>query len=144
MPQINALSDVLLVHLRDFPFLAATVPSKTQVALASGRPVLMAVRGDAADIVRSAEAGVEVPPDDPSAMAEAMLRLYRLSNAERNAMGKRGVDFYRREMSLEIAGAQHDRIFRRLAGAGQHETALEASSKANSAGMERSIQRAGP
>jgi colanic acid biosynthesis glycosyl transferase WcaI len=144
MPQINALSDVLLVHLRDYPFLAATVPSKTQVALASGRPVLMAVRGDAADIVRSAGAGVVVPPDDPNAMAEAMLRLYRLPEADRTAMGSRGVEFYRREMSLEIAGAQHDRIFRRLGGVGATAATSGDLNDADSAGLERSIQRAGP
>src|SRR6185369_3221162 len=56
MPRINALADVLLVHLRDMPFLRGTIPSKTQVSLASARPILMAVRGDASDIVRDAGA----------------------------------------------------------------------------------------
>jgi glycosyltransferase involved in cell wall biosynthesis len=144
MPQINALSDVLLVHLRDFPFLSATVPSKTQVALASGRPVLMAVRGDAADIVRSAGAGVEVTPENPEAMARAMLHLYRLPESERQAMGQRGVEYYRREMSLEIAGAQHDRIFRRLAGPAHRVPTLEAAPPAEAGVMEQAAQRAGP
>jgi len=118
MPQINALSDVLLVHLRDFPFLASTVPSKTQVGLASGKPMLMAVRGDTATIVREAGAGIEVPPEDPHAMADAMLAFSRMSEAELAAMGERGRAHYFRTMSLDIAGAHHDRIFRQLARSG--------------------------
>ncbi|HEX6750224.1 MAG TPA: glycosyltransferase family 4 protein [Longimicrobium sp.] len=115
MPQINALADVLLVHLRDFPFLASTIPSKTQVSLASGRPVLIGVRGDAADLVLQAGGGVAVPPEDPAAMADAMVELARMSPAERDAMGRRGREYYLRNLSLDIAGEQHDRIFRRLA-----------------------------
>jgi colanic acid biosynthesis glycosyl transferase WcaI len=114
MPEINALADVLLVHLRDFPFLAATIPSKTQVSLASAKPVLMAVRGDAADIVRNADAGLTCDPDDPDAMALAMHQLASMSPAELEAMGERGMRYYHEHLSLDIAGAQMDAIFRRL------------------------------
>ena len=58
MAGINAIADVLLVHLRDLPFFRATIPGKTQVALASGKPVLMGVAGDAADLVIKAGAGL--------------------------------------------------------------------------------------
>src|SRR5262249_34860356 len=54
MSKLCAIADVLLVHLKDLPFLATTIPGKTQAALASGRPILMAVRGDAADLVTRA------------------------------------------------------------------------------------------
>ncbi|MBA3672496.1 MAG: glycosyltransferase family 4 protein, partial [Gemmatimonadaceae bacterium] len=64
MNVVNAASDVLLVHLADAPFLHSTIPSKVQVALASARPVLLGVRGDAADLVREAEAGLTFTPED--------------------------------------------------------------------------------
>jgi glycosyltransferase involved in cell wall biosynthesis len=114
MPAINALAQVLLVHLRDFPFLAATIPSKTQVSLASAKPVLMAVRGDAADIVKNADAGITCDPDDPAGMARVMRQFAAMPREELDAMGRRGMLYYQEHLSLEIAGAQMDAIFRRL------------------------------
>jgi colanic acid biosynthesis glycosyl transferase WcaI len=114
MPQINCLADVLLVHLRDFPFLACTIPSKTQVSLASGRPVLIGVRGDAAQVVIDAEAGIACEPENPVSMAGAMVRLATMPRDQLDEMGRRGRDFYLRTQSIDVAGAQMDRIFTRL------------------------------
>jgi colanic acid biosynthesis glycosyl transferase WcaI len=118
MPAINDLADVLLVHLRDLPFFAATVPSKTQVALAAGRPVLMAVRGDAATIVRCAKAGLTCPPEDPRALADAMVRMSNASIEELEQMGRNGRSYYDSHMSLEVGGAQMDLLLRKVAGDG--------------------------
>jgi colanic acid biosynthesis glycosyl transferase WcaI len=117
MPELNALADVLLVHLRDLPFFSATVPSKTQVSLASGRPVLMAVRGDAADLIERARAGVTCTPGDPTAIANAVLQLRALSPQERDAMGMRGRRFYEEQLSLEVGGRQMDVLLRQVATA---------------------------
>jgi colanic acid biosynthesis glycosyl transferase WcaI len=107
---------VLLVSLQDRPFFAATIPSKTQVALACGRPVLVAVRGDAADLIRKADAGIACPPDDDVALAAAIERLYSLPSAELDAMGARGRQYYERELSLDR-------------GAGRLESLLEAAAR---------------
>ena len=116
MPRICALADAHLVHLRDLPFFRATIPSKTQVALACGRPVLMAVNGDAADIVRKAEAGVTCPAEDESGLADAMVTLAQTPREEMEAMGHRGRRFYLDEMSLDIGGRHMDRLLREVAG----------------------------
>jgi colanic acid biosynthesis glycosyl transferase WcaI len=116
MPRISALADVHLVHLRDLPFFRATIPSKTQVALACARPVLMAVNGDAADVVQKAEAGVTCPPEDESKLADAMVTLAETPHDELEAMGQRGRRFYLDEMSLDIGGRRMDRLLREVAG----------------------------
>ena len=116
MPRISALADVHLVHLRDLPFFRATIPSKTQVALACARPVLMAVNGDAADVVQKAEAGVTCPPEDASRLAEAMVTLADTPRDELEAMGQRGRRFYLDEMSLDIGGRHMDRLLREVGG----------------------------
>jgi colanic acid biosynthesis glycosyl transferase WcaI len=125
MPAINSLADVLLVHLKDLPFFATTIPSKTQVSLASGRPVLMAVRGDAAELVERAGAGLTTPPEDERAMARAMLQLYRTPAAERETMGERGRAFYESQMSLAIGGAQMDALLRQTARRSSYLSAAE-------------------
>jgi glycosyltransferase involved in cell wall biosynthesis len=114
MPAINALADALLVHLQDLPFFSATIPSKTQVALASARPVVMAVRGDAADIVERARAGLTCIPADHVALAEAIERMHGLPPTERDAMGARGREFYLQNMSLDYGAGQMDRLCRRI------------------------------
>jgi colanic acid biosynthesis glycosyl transferase WcaI len=105
MPQIYALADVLLIHLNDLPFLRATVPGKTQTSLAVGRPILIAARGESADIVRAAGGGLACEPENEHVLANHMLQFFRTSKQEREAMGRRGRSFYLEHMSLEV-GAQ--------------------------------------
>lgn len=106
MGSVTALADVLIVSLQDRPFFAATIPGKTQVSLACGKPVLMAVRGDAADLVSNAKAGIVVDPGDEAAFAAGVERLYRLPRNERLAMGTRGRDYYLTELSLDRGARQ--------------------------------------
>ncbi len=111
MPQIYSLADVLLVHLRDLPFLRATIPSKTQVSLACGRPILMAVGGDAADLVREAGAGITCQPENHEEVADAIARLYGMNREQRETLGENGRRFYLREMSLEAGGGRMESLF---------------------------------
>ena len=115
MPAINALADVMAVHLQDRPFFRATIPGKTQVALASGRPVLMGVRGDAADLVERAGAGLAVEPGNGVAIAAAIRTFHAMPAAEREAMGARGRAFYEAHLSLDRAGREMDAVLRAAA-----------------------------
>jgi len=98
--ELLALADVVLVHLRDDPLFAITVPSKTQSYLMSGRPILMGVRGDAAAMVEAAGAGLTFPPEDARALAAAVLKMEQTSPEAREAMGRNGARFYRDRLSL--------------------------------------------
>src|SRR5574341_721355 len=115
MSRINDLADVLLIHLKDLGFLHTTIPGKTQVSLASGRPILMAVRGDAADLVRESGAGVICEPEDPAAIARTMVEMSRMQKEELEAMGRRGRRYYEQRLALDIAGEHFDRAFREAA-----------------------------
>jgi colanic acid biosynthesis glycosyl transferase WcaI len=96
------LADVLLVHLRDEPIFAVTIPSKTQAYLRAGKPILMAVRGDAAELITMAGAGVVAEPENPHSIANAVLDLYLLNPIQRAEMGRRGTVFYREQLSFKI------------------------------------------
>lgn len=78
----------LLVTLADQEISKATIPSKVQAYLAAGRPILACLNGEGADIVAAAGAGLAVPAEDGRALADAILHLYRMPNAEREAMGR--------------------------------------------------------
>ncbi len=110
-----AAADVLLVHLRGDPLFSITIPSKTQAYLAAGRPILMAVRGDAADLVRSAGAGVCVKPEDPEALAAAVCEMAGLPFGGLTAVGERGRAFYQEHLSLAAGADRFEELLRSAA-----------------------------
>ncbi|MEP7343729.1 MAG: glycosyltransferase family 4 protein [Gemmatimonadaceae bacterium] len=114
MGPVLALADALLVHLKDDPLFAITVPSKTQAYLRVGIPIVMAVRGDGADLVARSGGGITCPPEDPERLADAVLSLASRSPEERAAMGAAGRRFYERELSLDTGSARYAALFRSL------------------------------
>lgn len=96
----------LLVPLRDHAILDDFVPSKLYDAMAVGRPVIAAVRGEAAAEVRQHGCGLVIAPEDGSALAEASLRLARDPHlaAELGARGRaaaQGLSRSRQAVELE-------------------------------------------
>lgn len=112
MGSVFAEADALLVHLKDDPLFRITIPSKTQACLAAGRPILMAVRGDAADLIARAGAGVLAQPEDPGSIAEAIRKLASLSQEEREEMGRNGRSFYDRELAVGVGVERFRELFR--------------------------------
>jgi len=101
MPSMYALADVLLVQLRDDPLFRITIPHKIFTCMASGKPVLAAVEGDAAAVVESAHTGLTCPPSNSHALAETIRRFYKMSADERNMLGRNG-----RRAACEIYGRE--------------------------------------
>lgn len=120
MSEVGAMlqaADALLVHLKDDPLFTITIPSKTQAYMATGKPVLMAVRGDAADLVQASACGVCIEPENAASIVSAVERILDAGEAERQAMGQRGKDYYQRELSLSVGVARFAKLFRRLVSA---------------------------
>lgn len=113
---VLAAADVLLVHLKDDPLFRLTVPSKTQAYLAAGKPILMAVRGDAADLIERSGSGVVCEPEDAASLAGAIADLSRLPASALRTMGQRGKDLYLSEMSLEAGTTKFEGVFEAAVG----------------------------
>lgn len=107
-------ADALLVHLKKDPLFTTTIPSKTQAYLASGKPILMAVDGDSADLIRKSGSGHIAESQNPEAIAAAALSLSLSSQAELNAMSKKGQEFYFSHMSLKHGVERFARIFNKF------------------------------
>ncbi len=90
MPDLYALANVLLVHLRDEPLFRITIPHKIYAYMASAKPILAALEGDGAETIRSANAGLVCAPGNPQALANAVREFYHLSFEKREAMGNNG------------------------------------------------------
>ncbi len=88
VPALLAAADICLVPLRDVPLFKAFIPSKMFEYLAAGKPVVGAVAGEAAQILREAGAWV-VPPADSAALAAA-IRTLAADPPRRQVMGWQG------------------------------------------------------
>jgi lipopolysaccharide/colanic/teichoic acid biosynthesis glycosyltransferase/glycosyltransferase involved in cell wall biosynthesis len=112
-------ADVCVATTRAHEFSGETIPVKLFDYMACGKPVVAAVRGDAADVVRGSGAGVVVAPGDGPALAEAILDL-AVHEEKRVELGRAGPEFVRRNYSREAAGGKLERLLddvhRRAAG----------------------------
>lgn len=71
-------ADVLFAALKAAPHRVGTVPEKILAYMACGRPVLLAAQeGAATDLLQEHRCGVAIPPENPEALAQAILSLYQ-------------------------------------------------------------------
>jgi glycosyltransferase involved in cell wall biosynthesis len=100
---IFGAADALLMHLRDDPLFAITVPSKTQFYLAMGKPIIAGIAGETADLLQRSGAALLVAPGDAEALAEAIVNMADLPRDRRAAMGSAGLRFYRENLAFDRA-----------------------------------------
>lgn len=107
-------ADALLVHLKKDPLFAVTIPSKTQAYMAVGKPLLMAVDGDAADLVRESQCGYVAESENPSSLVAAVEALMDSPPNVLSTMSSNAREFYRDNMSLSKGSQRFTNIFNRL------------------------------
>lgn len=110
MPALMAESMAQLVSLKDLPLFSGTIPSKIQASMACGAPVVCAVAGDAAQIIREAEAGLVVPPESAEALAGAFRELVALGREGRERLGRNGRRAYETQLSAAAGAARLEQM----------------------------------
>ena len=108
------LANLLLVHLKKDILFEITVPSKTQAYMAMGKPVLMAVSGDAADIIHNAKCGRTAISEDVESIKKAILEIYELPSHERKQLGLNACNFYQQQLSLKSGVEQFVGVFKQV------------------------------
>lgn len=99
-----SILDVSLIHLKDNPVFETVIPSKIFESMGMGLPILLGVKGEAAEIVEREQAGLVVPPQNAERMAEALLQLAqnpeRCAHYSRN--GFKGSAHYNRKQMAHL------------------------------------------
>ena len=108
-------SNILIAHVRSSPTIDATmVPVKLFEYMATGRPIVYAGKGAAADLLREIGCAATVTPGDPGAISAAVEAL--LGDPERmRVLGSRGKtrvqsDFHRDKLMEEFAHSLEERF----------------------------------
>jgi colanic acid biosynthesis glycosyl transferase WcaI len=112
--RVISAADALLVHLKDDPLFGITIPSKTQAYLYAGKPILMGVRGDAADLVKQAGSGIAFEPENLESLVGAVEEMFGKTDLERSQMGVRGRAFYLKRLSFAEGLQRFNGLFQRL------------------------------
>lgn len=80
VPGLYARADVGAVLLRDRPVFRGALPTKLLESMAAGRPVVLSAAGESARFVDRYGSGVVVAPEEPAALAEALIDLRDMSD----------------------------------------------------------------
>lgn len=94
-----------LASLRRSELMEDARPAKLLAIMACGRPVLYAGSGEGAELVRTARAGIVVPPEDPHALAAAA-RAIVADTESANAMGASGRRYVEEHLSWPLLAAR--------------------------------------
>jgi len=108
---VLALADAMIVHLKDDPLFTITIPGKIQAYMAAGKPIILGVRGDAADLMNMSKAGILCKPEDPRDIARAVKEIYKMSPDMLDRMGKNAMQFYKNEFSADVGLKKLDAVF---------------------------------
>ncbi|HAJ60380.1 MAG TPA: colanic acid biosynthesis glycosyltransferase WcaI [Cyanobacteria bacterium UBA8543] len=111
LPEMLAAADVGLV-IQKRNVICFNMPSKIQVLLASGRPIVASIppNGSAARAIQQSGAGLLVPPENPEALAAGILDLY--ANPDKlEVLGKKGREYAVEKYSFEQALNQYEELF---------------------------------
>ena len=101
VPAWYSAADVVLVPLRNIPVFETFIPSKMFEILASGRPIVASVRGEARAILEKSGGAIVVDPEDVEGSVRAILTLKENSSL-RAELGENGATFVRREFDRRV------------------------------------------
>lgn len=109
MPAYLSMADVALVPLRRVELFQGALPTKIFDAWACQKPTLVGVEGEARHLVEEIGAGLFVEPENPHALAEALLKLHKQSDLL-NQMGQVGRQAVVDQYSLQAAARKIELI----------------------------------
>lgn len=111
-----AIADVLLVHLKPDALSDITIPSKTFSYLPAGRPLLMAVRGEAEEFMAANKIGIAIPPSDPKEMERAVRWFHAQPRSVLDQMGRIAYARHKETYCSNVQFARMDALLSQFAG----------------------------
>jgi glycosyltransferase involved in cell wall biosynthesis len=113
-PAVLHASDIGLVTLHA-EVRTPVVPSKILSIMAAGRPVVAAMNldGDGPRLIAEARCGLCVPPEDPRALAGAVLKLYHDASL-REELGRNGRQYAEEYLSLDRCVARYEVLLQQV------------------------------
>jgi glycosyltransferase involved in cell wall biosynthesis len=106
--------DTAIVPLRRLDLFKGALPSKLFESMAAGVPVVLAIEGEAATLVREASGGICVPPGDSGLMAAAILRIHADPELRR-MLGENARDYVKAKYNRRIIAERFEKVILEIA-----------------------------
>ncbi len=113
LPGLITMANVGLSLGRKNPLSRGALPVKMFSYMACARPVLLADEGEPADLLRQANAGIVVEPENPQQLAEAVLTLY-LNSSSCADYGQNGRNFVESQYSRQQLAVELEQLLKRV------------------------------
>lgn len=111
IPKYIHAATVCLIPYKASETFRNTIPSKLFEYMAGGKPVIINLEGEAADLIRKAACGVVAAEEDPESLAEAIDAITKnLKHAEE--MGRTGRDFVQKHFQKSSIVKKLELLFR--------------------------------
>ena len=115
VPALVSTADACLVMLKKTDLFKTVIPTKMLEYMACERPVIVAVDGQARQIVEEARAGLFVPPEESHALAETV-RALALNPEQRRRMGINGRQYILAKLSRKQTALDYITVLEELLG----------------------------
>lgn len=113
MPTIWQAADASVIALGDHSLAEGTRPAKMYEALATGTPIVAAIRGEGAALLEASGGGIVTPPGDRCAFARALQGLAEQPE-RRSAMQRAGRAYAEKHLAPERVKSAFVEIFQRV------------------------------
>jgi glycosyltransferase involved in cell wall biosynthesis len=114
MPAYLSAADCAIVPLRDEPLFRGAMPSKMFEAWACARPVILSVAGEAEQVMKQADGGLAIQPEDAAGMAQAIERL-AANPKQAQQMGEHGRNFVQKHYSRQVQAQKLEELLKEVA-----------------------------
>ncbi len=115
VPPILASSGACLIHLKKCELFGTVLPSKIFETMAMGRPIILGVDGQARQIMREAEAGVEMQPGSAESLVAAVERLADEPGLAAR-LGASARQYVAKHFNRDVLAEQYLRLLHEVAG----------------------------
>lgn len=95
MPKYFSNSDGLIVTLKNEEILRVTLPAKIQSYMAAGKPILASISGEGNKVIIESGCGLVCEAEDYEALYENVIKLYNMSEKDRQNIGINGKMFFK-------------------------------------------------
>jgi glycosyltransferase involved in cell wall biosynthesis len=134
IPEFLALSDACLIHKKNHPLFETHMPYRLFETLAMARPVILGVRGLAADLLQKAGAGICIEPENEVHLLEAIQQL-KSNPLHARSLGQSGREYVLRHFDYDSLANEYLRVIGRVCAESNGENA---GRRENAAGSEAS------
>jgi colanic acid biosynthesis glycosyl transferase WcaI len=125
VPAYITASDACVVLLKRTELFKTVLPTKMLEFMSCARPVILGVDGHARNVMERANAGIFITPEDPAALAKAVMRL-AANPALRESLGRNGRQHILHYFSRQDTAKMYLDVLQDLLGQGERRAAAAA------------------